>query len=1765
MSRDINILLGAILDDDTKAISKLNNQIKTLESKLKKVKLEIELDDKISKSLSNLSKQTNKLGVNKGLTGDILGINDAFKDLTNVTEKQIIESLKLNKALKDQEIVTASLDRVSGKFSVTTKNNQNHQNTLKGQIDKTNGSIHKQADIMQDISSRTLSFSDQMKIAAERTVIWTSVMTALYGSLRAVQAMTQEIILLDSSMTELMRVFEATPNTYNEMLDEAIGLSQELGNNIHDVMKSLNEAARTFGEFNTFQLMDVAKTATIASNVSDLNPEEAMNSLIGTMNAFKIAASESIGIVNRMNEVDNSYAVSTKQLAESLSRSASVAKVYGATLEENIGHTTAIASVTMESGTIIGRSLKTIYSRITTMDKAKDALEAIGISINDMSGNVKPVSQIIEELASRWSSLSKAQQQVTAVEIGGREHLTRLVALLENYETAISATETALHSEGSATRENEKYVLSLEARINKLKNSFTSLSSTIGENGLTSVLKASINILTFSANGFEEFTEATKGLNITLPILAGLIYGVSKAVTVLSASLKGAKLSLGWIGAAIVGIELLGTVIAGTNKVSAETVDKFIDSANSYNDTANQLENLISKHNELKPKANESTKSQEEYEKVLSEINKIAPHVIEKTDEYGNSLEINKDKADKFIESLRTMNDEQLKRAEIKLDLDLTNTLNDLDEAERKLNASNEKFADTYKIIEEYKDKYNVNTLSQAANEYQERMKNLSGNALRDAANEYAQFHQILTRNDVELEKHAKLMGEVDELNATVKSLEERKQRVQGLTNNYQELNKVISSAFEGNISKEIYGSFDKPQLDALIEFGNKIKDNKDNIEKYTPILKNAGIEQEKIDEIVKSSTNSMTLLNDEIIDQIDNVEGANKVYQDAIDSISSINKYLEEYQENNHLSADSINSIIQEYPDLIQYLYDEAVLIDQLKIKKHEETKVAKQALADQLLANEQFFNSKIAGNVELIKRLNEYYGVELKNFKSLAEAKGQVESKLISELSNKWSQYYDTQAKTLTSAGVNFLEKFGGTEVGREFSNKMVQLENLSSNLKNEFSKVALQGISLDFNEIGISNKSPSNKSGGSNNNRNSSKKDEPDFIDTIEAEIRAINNQNDLIENQNEKLKERLDKTKDYNTQLKLTNQLIEGQKKEITSLRDANIKISEKADSIRRNSGFNTSNWFDLNGELTKSYYDQYNKSSKSTQESMKETANKLQLLKKVYYENQESIKDLVSTNKDLVDSLDEINKNIIDEVIEKFEKLTAGASRSISKVNKEIELLDENSENYFSDYAKLSQEINKHLEYKQSLIQKEIDYLESQNKLSDEQLVKLSELRLVHMDVGIEIKNNTNNIKKQADSLVDEFKKAYEKRKDIVIKTIEAEMDAEDKRHEKVIKELDEQVKAYENVANAKLKTLDREQNDKDYETDLAKLQKKRQSLQQRIDVLSLDNSIETTAKKMELQQELAEVDLDLEAMKDNRKRELRKRQINDDMDAYKKDMDAKKDVEDTKYKAEKDRLDKLKRDTENYYKSLFDNEAFWTNRRNELINGNIENLKTKLEEFLGDYESKNEEVTNNLKKNWEDLITLIEKESGTEYPSNVDADNNSTNNQSSDQEIINKMRENSLAWNETTDANERKKYAEANQSLGKSIGATYKADGTWWKDNERLYHSGGVVGGTTSRLGQLIDKLFNTNSNEIITKSLKGEVQIPPNNFANGLRNMQNMLVGNKQQTQQSVSVTIDSFMKDVTITKDVNPDVLTKQVFDKFASVLRTHGIQLR
>jgi len=226
-----------------------------------------------------------------------------------------------------------------------------------------------------------------------------------------------------------------------------------------------------------------------------------------------------------------------------LSKAGESAQIYGATLDDVIGYTTAIQTATKESGNVIGNSLKTTISRTFSTDSEK-ALAGVGIAIKDISGNVRDVNQIWGELAVKFKTLSSEQKQQIGLTIGSRYHLTRFLALMDNWQIVTDATTTSQRSLFSALEENRKHLGSLESQINKVKSAGQELSYVLGESGLKFVMYGVLSGTTLLINGLTELSNMGAGGTIAITALVVTMGGLLLKTLSLIPALNAATVAL---------------------------------------------------------------------------------------------------------------------------------------------------------------------------------------------------------------------------------------------------------------------------------------------------------------------------------------------------------------------------------------------------------------------------------------------------------------------------------------------------------------------------------------------------------------------------------------------------------------------------------------------------------------------------------------------------------------------------------------------------------------------------------------------------------------------------------------------------------------------------------------------------------------------------------------------------------------------------------------------------------------------------------------------------------------------------------------------------------------------------------------------------------------------------------------------------------------------------------------------------------------------
>ena len=98
-----------------------------------------------------------------------------------------------------------------------------------------------------------------------------------------------------------------------------------------------------------------AESTQVLMNVSEFTDvSKATDSLISSIQAFKYTAEESMGVVDILNEIGNNYAISTSDLAESLTKSSGSLVAANGTLEEAVA-LTATANTIIQDTDVVGK------------------------------------------------------------------------------------------------------------------------------------------------------------------------------------------------------------------------------------------------------------------------------------------------------------------------------------------------------------------------------------------------------------------------------------------------------------------------------------------------------------------------------------------------------------------------------------------------------------------------------------------------------------------------------------------------------------------------------------------------------------------------------------------------------------------------------------------------------------------------------------------------------------------------------------------------------------------------------------------------------------------------------------------------------------------------------------------------------------------------------------------------------------------------------------------------------------------------------------------------------------------------------------------------------------------------------------------------------------------------------------------------------------------------------------------------------------------
>ena len=500
---EFTIMLQAMLDR-IKSIANLKRDVKAIEPKLPKVKLQGELD---------------KAATQKDINSKIKSAKPQIKvDANTVQAEQKIEEIGKQKTEAVIQTKVDSSQAVSG-----IKEAQKETKTLWERV------------------SSGISGINLVRMAVQRVT----------QAIREAIATAKE---LDAIKTNIQMVSGGSDSDVNAMMSSYNAMAKELSSTTKDVAEAANEFLR-MGESvkNTNELI---KSSQILSKVGMIDSADAAGYLISSLKGYKVAAEDSMDVVSKLTSVDLEAAVSAGGLAEAISRCSNIANNSAISMDRLIGYTATVGEVTQKSMSEVGNSFQALLSRMNnikigrfiddetgeSLSDTEKVLNKLGIQLRDTENTYRSFDDVLDDVGSRWKDFTKVEQNAISVAIAGTRQRENFEALMNNYGNALKYAETAANSAGSALERYGVYQDSIEAKTNELTAAMESLSTNIiSEELYSGIIEAT--------TGLVEFIDKA---NLLKGALAGLVaMGVSKAIVSMGAGFATAARSTAQLSAAM--------------------------------------------------------------------------------------------------------------------------------------------------------------------------------------------------------------------------------------------------------------------------------------------------------------------------------------------------------------------------------------------------------------------------------------------------------------------------------------------------------------------------------------------------------------------------------------------------------------------------------------------------------------------------------------------------------------------------------------------------------------------------------------------------------------------------------------------------------------------------------------------------------------------------------------------------------------------------------------------------------------------------------------------------------------------------------------------------------------------------------------------------------------------------------------------------------------------------------------------------------------
>ncbi|MBU2060476.1 MAG: phage tail tape measure protein, partial [Bacteroidetes bacterium] len=377
---------------------------------------------------------------------------------------------------------------------------------------------------VEEEKSRIVGFGEASALAAKRFLAFAIAGRSIMRLAQHLGASVKEAITFERQMNKVAQVTDRSNMAISALTDEISRLGINFGVSSSELAQSSLLLAQTgmSAEDTTTALEALAKSS-LAPTFTDM--VTTTQGAIAVFRQFGVEAKDLEGVLGTINAVSAAFAVESNDLVAAIRRTGGAFEAAGGDLNQLIALFTSVRSTTRESAESIATGFRTIFTRMQRLSTGK-FLSNFGIELRDLEGQFVGPFEAVRRLSTALNNLEGTDPRFSAIieELGGFRQVSKVVPLIQQFETAQKAYNVALAGSDSLTADVVKAQESLAVQVQKTREQFAALIRTIvADTSFKSLIKLGLKM----AGALTKVTEALLPLLPLFVAFASIAIGKS--------------------------------------------------------------------------------------------------------------------------------------------------------------------------------------------------------------------------------------------------------------------------------------------------------------------------------------------------------------------------------------------------------------------------------------------------------------------------------------------------------------------------------------------------------------------------------------------------------------------------------------------------------------------------------------------------------------------------------------------------------------------------------------------------------------------------------------------------------------------------------------------------------------------------------------------------------------------------------------------------------------------------------------------------------------------------------------------------------------------------------------------------------------------------------------------------------------------------------------------------------------------------------------